>query len=321
MRKKPFLKKTIMMLIVFVLIYCFNFFIPRLMPGDPLEKTENEMGAGLTAQQLAEQRTYYGLDQPLMEQFVSTVKRNLTGDFGQSIYYKKSVSEVVLSRLPWTLLIMGSSLIISVILGVFLAMVTRRKRLDGFVYSVMSLLSEIPAFLIGALLLFLVAAKVPWIPLSGNVTAFQQHANGFQWVWDVFLHSLMPVSAMVLITTPNFYFTARSSFLAIGKKKYLMHARAKGLSRLRIQVSYVLLNTIFPIIACFFMSVGTTIGGTLLVENVFLYPGLGTVLRNAVMYSDYMLIQGVFLLSTVIVMGSSWISDFINAWIGKEEAV
>lgn len=322
--KKQIIKRTIIFAITFVLIYIFNFFIPRLMPGDPIEKIENEAGQGLSTETIAEQRNYYGLDKPLIEQFFSTIKNNLTLNFGQSIYYKKSVSEVVFSRLPWTLYIMLTSIIISAIIGVFLAMATRRKRLDkqtldNAVFTVMSILAEIPAFLIGALLLFLVAAKVPFIPLSNNLTAFYTHENIFSYLYDLLIHSLMPILAMVLTLCPTFYFVSRASFLSLEQKKFMIQAKAKGLSKFQINIKYLLLNTIFPIIATFFTSIGLSISGTILVENVFMYPGLGTVLQNAVLYSDYMLIQGVFLVSTIFVVVSSYLSDIINAIIGKSE--
>lgn len=292
------------------------------MPGDPFSHNMAESGMemeGLSGKEIERLKEYYGLDKPLGEQFVNTVKKNMRNDFGQSILYKKSVSEVILSRLPWTLYIMFSTLTLSLFSGVILALICiKSMKLDKYVFKYMSILHEIPSFLIGILLLFLVAAKVPWIPLSGNLPPFKKYGGFIEYFPDVFLHSMLPIAALVIVMTPTFYFTARTSFITIMNKQYVYNANAKGLSDKVIRYRYVLLNAIFPIIARFFLSVGSCIGGTMLIENVFAYPGLGKILRDAVMYRDFILIQGVFLLSTTVVLISSFISDLINYYIQKE---
>lgn len=319
------LKKTIIFVLTFMVIYVANFFIPRLMPGDPFSYSGNETSEDVTVAMSEEEterlKAYYGLDKPITTQFMQNVKNNLKGDFGLSIYYKKPVREVIAGRLPWTLYIMFTSLILSLLIGVLLALACmNRKKLDSGIYNFMSVFTEIPPFVVGILFLFLIAANVKAIPLSGNLTAFKRFDNSFEFIYDVFIHSLLPIASMVVITVPRFFFTARSSFLTIKTKKYIMNAKAKGLSHKTIMFKYILLNGIFPIMAAFFLSVGQAIGGALLIENVFAYPGLGRILRESVKFRDYALIQGVFMLSTVIVLVSSFASDLINSVIAKEKA-
>ncbi|NLZ92443.1 MAG: ABC transporter permease [Firmicutes bacterium] len=317
------LSRFIIFLCSFLVIYLFNFFVPRLMPGDPFAHNTAQSGQdmhGLSAEELLRLKAYYGLDKPVREQFINTVKGNLKLDFGQSILYKKSVIEVIMSRLPWTVYIMLSTLLISLFMGLFLALLGIGKpKLDSYILKIMSLLAEIPAFLIGVLLLFLFAAKVSWLPLAGNLTPFYRHTGVLEYLFDVFRHSLLPITALVLNMMPNFYFTARTSLQTILRKEYVFNAHAKGLAEKIIHYKYILLNALFPILARFFLSVGTCIGGTMLIENVFAYPGLGKVLRDAVMYRDYILIQGVFLLSTTVVLFSSFISDVINLYLQKDK--
>ena len=317
-------KKVTIFLLSFVVIYLFNFYIPRLMPGDPFSHSSTvsgeEMG-GLSEEDLQRLKSYYGLDKPLKEQLIDTIKMNLRGDFGQSILYKKSVTEVILKRLPWTLYIMFSTLLISLLLGLFLAQLCiKNTKIDLIIYKIMSMISEIPPFLIGILFLFLIAAKIKWFPLAGNITPFKKYDSQMEFLFDVFRHSILPVTALVIVNIPIFYFTARSSIKTILDKQYILNAKAKGLSEKRIKYKYILLNAVFPIIARFFLSVGSCIGGAMLIENVFAYPGLGKILRDAVMYRDYILIQGVFLLSTTTVLLSSFISDIINSFIGGSKA-
>lgn len=311
-------KKILLLLCSFVVIYLVNFTIPRLMPGDPFDYQSAAAGEESSTEMTEELkeylRSYYGLDKPFFSQLWENIKNNLRGDLGYSIHYKRAVSELLMERLPWTAFIMLGALLLSLVLGTALALLgLRRKKADGCLYALFSLLGELPHFLAGILLLFLVAARVDWIPLSGAVTAFGIYYSEWDWVKDVLLHALMPLAALTLVTVPSFYFTARASFLSILEKPYILSARAKGLGEGRIRFHYIFRNALPPIVARFFLSVGSAIGGTMLIENVFAYPGLGTVMREAVKYRDYPLIQGVFLLSTVLVLLSLLAADLINA--------
>ena len=310
-------KKILLLLCSFVVIYLVNFTIPRLMPGDPFDYQSAAAGEESSTEMTEELkeylRAYYGLDKPFFAQLWQNIKNNLRGDLGYSIHYKHPVSELLMERLPWTAFIMFTTLALSLILGTALALLgLRRKKADGCLYALFSVLWELPHFLVGILLLFLVAARVDWIPLSGAVTAFGIYYSEWDWIGDVLLHALMPIAALTLVTIPGFYFTARASFISIIERPYVLAARAKGLREGRIRLHYVFRNALPPIVARFFLSVGAAIGGTMLIENVFAYPGLGTVMREAVKYRDYPLIQGVFLLSTVLVLMSLFIADMIN---------
>ena len=215
---------------------------------------------------------------------------------------------------------MGGTLALSLVIGVGLALwCVRRRWADRVLYPVLSALAEVPPFLTGVLLLFLVAARVAWIPLSGAYTAFAEYGSIWARLGDILVHSLMPVAALTLVTVPRFFFTARASFLTILEKPYLTHARAKGLKEGRIRTRYILRNAATPIVARLFLSVGGAVGGTILVENVFAYPGLGTVLREAVQYRDYPMLQGVFLLSAVLVLVSLAAADLVNRRLDREE--
>ena len=294
------------------------------MPGDPFDYTSGAAGDDVDAAYSEEQkellRAYYGLDKPFFPQLRDTIVDNLHGDFGQSIHYKRPVADILLERLPWSLWIMGSTLALSLLLGVALALLcVRRPWADRALYPALSALAEVPPFLTGVLLLFLVAARAAWIPLSGAYTHFAQYDGLWQRLGDILVHSLMPVCALTLVTVPKLFFTARASFFTILGRPYLTNARAKGLTAGRIRTAYILRNAATPIVARFFLSVGGAVGGTILVENVFAYPGLGTVLREAVQYRDYPMLQGVFLLSAVLVLLSLAAADVVNRRLDGEE--
>lgn len=317
-------RKTVMLLLTFLVIYIFTFFVPRLMPGDPfsyLDYADTDTSGLMSEQHKAVMREYYGMNKPLLTQFAETVRNNLHGNFGTSIYYKGPVLSLVISKLGWSLYMIFSTQVLSLLFGLMLAKLSvNHPRIDPGIYGFMTVMAEVPSFLIGIALLFLVAAQVKWIPLSGAYASFAQYRNGLERISDILIHSIMPVAAMVLATTPMFYFTARTSFLNIMEKKYVYAARAKGISKPRIWRKYVVLNGMMPVVARFFLCVARCVEATLLVENVFAYPGLGKLMRDAVVYRDYPLIQGVFLIATVIVLLSSFISDVIGLFISRENS-
>ena len=208
---------------------------------------------------------------------------------------------------------MAAAIALSLAAGVALALLcVRRKWADRVLYPFFSAICEVPPYLVGLLLLFCVAARVAWLPLSGGQTAFAQYAGPAQRLADLALHALLPLAALCVATVPGFFFTARASFLSVLGQPYLVMAQAKGLREGRVRWAYILRNAAAPILAKLFLSVGGLVGGALLVENVFAYPGLGTVLREAVRYRDYPLIQGVFLLSALLVLCSMLAADALG---------
>ena len=183
-------RKLLMLLGAFLVIYLINFTIPRLMPGDPFDYVSSAAGddgsVAYSEEQKEQLRAYYGLDKPFWAQLGDTLWSNLRGDFGQSIHYRRPVGEVLLERLPWSLWILGASLALSLVIGVGLALwCVRRRWADRVLYPVLSALAEVPPFLTGVLLLFLVAARVAWIPLSGAYTAFAEYGSIWARLGDI----------------------------------------------------------------------------------------------------------------------------------------
>lgn len=301
-------------LLTFMVVMTFNFFIPRLIPGDPFSHLAGSDGkemAGLSEEDIARLEKYYGLDDSLPVQYVTTIKDNLKGDFGQSILYKRPVVEIVGEKLPWTLylLLIGSG--IGLILGILLAVWgLSSKRLDRFLHSSMTVISEFPSFVVGIGFLFLVAAKVSWLPLAGNKTVFTSFDSLFEEAWDILKHSLMPLATLVVINTPGFYFTSRVSLNNTQNYLYVKSAKSRGVARFPLLTRYLLRNSMVPIVTSFLMNLGWVLGGTMIVENIFAYPGLGQTMREAVLARDVILLQGILLTSTIIVLLSSLISEY-----------
>ncbi len=310
-----FLKKFIEYFIIFFLILTLNFFLPRLMPGDPftfLSSEEGEVHQNYTDAQIEEYKKYYGMDKPLLEQYKDYLANLGRGNLGYSIYYNASVSSIVLKRAMWTLTITLTSLIISSLLGSILGSLSawyRNSLIDKALYPVMVLLSEIPSFLIAILLLFTLTARFAFFPLAGGMTVFADFDTLLAQLLDIARHALLPTLALVLTQLGGFYLIARNSMLTVVSKDYMRTAVAKGLSSKTIIFKHGLRNSMLPIVTRVFMSLGTVLGGAILVENVFNYPGLGQLMREAVVVRDYVLIQGIFLIVAFLVLSMNLLAD------------
>lgn len=305
-------------LLVLLIIITINFFLPRLMPGDPflyLSVEDGNVSSTFSEEQVVQYKTYYGLDKPLAAQYLSYLAKLARGDLGYSIYFNTSVLEIITSRVPWTIFIVLTSLLLSSLIGVSAGVVSawlRGKPADTLLYSGMILLSEIPAFLLGVLLLFIFAAKLRWFPLSGGVSPFLSFSSNFDYLKDLLNHAALPVITLTLTRLGGFYLLSRNSMLTVIAKNFMTTARAKGLKKNRILFRHALRNALPPIITRIFMSLGTFFGGAVLIENVFNYPGIGRLMREAVVVRDYVLIEGIFLFITVTVLLMNFLADAVH---------
>ena len=302
--------------IILLLIILINFFLPRLMPGNPFTTEaldDNFQGASYSAAQIEKYKSYYEMDEPLPTQLVHYFRKILSLDLGYSLRFNQNVSRLIAGRLPWTLTIALPSLLFSTIIGIAIgafSALRNKTRTDAALYFGMVAVSEIPAFLIGILLLFIFAAELSWFPLAGATSVFREFDSNFQKILDVIQHAVLPVTALTLSHIGGFYLLSRSSMLSILSKDYIKTAKGKGLGERRILWDHALKNAAPPIVAKIFMSLSTMLSGAVLVENVFSYPGLGRLMREAVMARDYVLIQGVFLCLSIIILVLSFLADF-----------
>lgn len=287
------------------------------MPGDPftfLSSDEGSVHSSYTDEQIAKYKSYYGLDKPLSQQYRDYMINLFRGNLGYSIYFNDTVVSIISKRVVWTIGIVAVSIVISSILGVFLGAFSawhRNNRIDNIIYSIMITFSEIPSFLIAMLLLFVLAAGTGLFPLSGGITVFGQYDSSFQRIMDIIHHGFLPVLALVLSQTGGYYLLSRNSMITVLSKDYMLTAEAKGLEDRRIIFRHGLKNAILPVVTRIFMNLGTVFGGAILVENVFNYPGVGRLMRQAVMVRDYVLIQGIFLNVCILVLTMNFLADIV----------
>ncbi|AUG58694.1 Glutathione transport system permease protein GsiC [Acetivibrio saccincola] len=304
-------------LFTFFIIITLNFFIPRLMPGDPftfLSSEEGGIAISYSDEQIEKYKEYYGLDKPVFVQYIEYIGKLFKGDIGYSIYYNDGVLSIILKRMVWTVSIVIIALILSFFIGTISGSYSawhRNSIFDRILYIVMTFILQIPAFLIGILFLFFLAAKTGWFPLAGGMRVFAEHQNSFEKILDIIHHGFLPVITLSLVRVGEFYFIARNSMMTVLTKDYMRTAVAKGLSKRRIIFRHALKNSIPPVITRAFLAAGYVFGGAILVENVFNYPGIGSLMREAVMVRDYPLIQGIFLFVAISVLTMNFLADVV----------
>lgn len=296
-------------------IASLNFFLPRTMPGDPFVHLSGDAGEEIAVFSEEQRRyyiEYYGLDQPIGRQYVNYLCGLMVGRLGNSLYYNEPVSRIVFERLPWTLFLVISAVVLSTMAGVVLGCLSawfQGRFVDISLYFGLILISEIPAFLLGLILLFVFAAWLNIFPLSGAVTHYADFSGWWGKGMDIFYHAALPILALTIVRMSGMYLLTRSSMIHVIAREYIRTATAKGLSRSRVLFRHGLRNALPPIVTRVFLSLGSLVGSAILVENVFSYPGLGRLMQEAVMLHDYPLIQGVFLLVTGCVLTANFIAD------------
>ncbi|WP_350344630.1 ABC transporter permease [Proteinivorax tanatarense] len=306
---------------ILLAILVLNFMIPRLMPGDPFTVLSTEEGGvhiEYSEKEIQELKAYYGLDQPIHRQFYNYLAGLIKGDLGYSIYYKTPVSTLIMDRILWTLLLVIPAILISGVLGMMLGVFSgfyRESPLDKVMYTVFVVISEIPGFLMALALLFIFGATLNWFPLSGGKSQFLEYSSWFEHGLDILKHSILPLTALVFTRIGDFYLLTRNTTVSILDKAYIKTARGKGLTQKRILFVHCLKNVWLPVLTRMLLSFGALMGGAILVENVFAYPGVGRLMRQGVQVRDYPLIQGAFLTMTMMVLFMNMLADMLYGFL------
>ena len=299
-------------LIAMFIILTLNFLLPRMMPGDPLMAIYGEEAlVQMTPALKAELVERFALDQPWWQQFAAYLSTLFTGDLGYSYYHSGPALEVILGRLPWTLLLVGTTLIISTFGGIILGIESgwRRSSLqDKSLLTGLMVLGGFPDFFLGILLL--IGFGVTWaiFPLAGAISPYSGF-TGAALVLDVLHHLFLPVTALILCHVGVSYLLTRNTMVTVLKEPYMLTARAKGLSNLVMRYRHAGRNALLPVITRTGIQLGRMITGVLFVEIVFAYPGLGYLTYEALLTRDYPVLQGVLLIVAVFVLIANFLVD------------
>jgi len=291
-----------------------NFFIPRLIPGDPVSALVSGMRGQITTDQIQSLTVLFGLDkhESLWSQYVHYVEQLSHGDLGISFgNFPLPVTSVLASALPWTLLLIGITTILSFGIGTLLGIVVGWRRgswLDGLL-PVTTFLSSIPYFWLGLIAVTVVTYLGYILPISGGYDPGLVPGWDGEFIGNAILHGILPAITIVVASVGGWLLSMRNMMVTVTAEDYVTVAHAKGLPERRVIMSYAARNALLPSVSGFGMALGLVVGGTFLVEYVFSYPGIGLQMLQAIARHDYPLIQGIFLVVTLAVLAANFLAD------------
>ncbi|MFI5491602.1 ABC transporter permease [Actinoplanes sp. NPDC051859] len=291
-----------------------NFFIPRMIPGDPVQALMARHQGQMNSDAVHSIYVLFGLDKDagLWDQYVDYWQQLFRGDLGLSFTaFPAQVSEVISDALPWTVALVGITTIISFLLGTGLGVLAGWRRgswVDGLLPTT-TFLSSIPYFWLGLLAIYLLAGPGSFFPSSGGFEPGLVPAWDQYFIPSAIQHSLLPALTILISSVSGWILSMRNMMVTVAAEDYITVAHAKGLPERRVALGYAARNALLPNVSGFALALGFIVGGTLLVEIVFSYPGLGFLLFRAVGAKDYPLMQGIFLVITLSVLVANLVAD------------
>ncbi|MDD4200090.1 MAG: ABC transporter permease [Eubacteriales bacterium] len=316
MRAKYIIKKSIYALITIFLIIIFNYFLFRVIPGDPLSMVMRNPKA--TEEAVQKTIEMYGLDKSWYEQFFIYLKDLFHGDLGMSFEFKRPVMEVIGPKVLPTVILFGVSEILAIIFGIFMGIVSAWKRgtkLDVTILSVSLFTYSMPVFWLGMILVAVFAVNLGWFPTGGITSPGVAIMGGWAHVSDIIWHGVLPVITMAVLIVGEYALTMRNTLIDVLGEDYITTAKAKGFSERYILRKHAFPNAMLPMVTIIAINLGFVIGGAVQIETVFSWPGLGNLMYDALGARDYPVLQGLFLLITICVVLANYIADISYSYI------
>lgn len=300
-----------------------NFVIPRLLPGNPVDillaKLQQRGG-----QVTPETREAYALllggdsSEPLIAQYGNYLVNVFRGDLGVSVsYFPAQVSDVISSSLPWTIALVGIATILATIIGIVLGAVVGWKPgtwLDSLVPAT-TLLAALPYFWLALILVYVFATTLKVFPSQGGYDVILDPGWDWEFISSAIQYGFLPAATIVIASLGGWLLGMRNMMISTLSEDYVLTAQAKGLSQGRILRNYAARNAVLPSVAGFAIALGFVVSGSIVTEQVFSYPGIGSKLLSAVTNNDYALMQGIFLYITLAVLGANLVVDLLYGLI------
>lgn len=291
------IKRLLMGIAIVLFVSVLVFAIMQAMPGDPIDLM---VDTRVSPERVAELKARWGLDEPPVVQYFYWLGNILQGDFGTSVSMKQSVGDLIMQRLPYTLMLTGAALLIEYLISIplgLLAATRKDKPADKALTVGTIVLWSMPQFWLGVLLMFIFSITLGVLPISG---------------YSGFSSLILPAFTLALPTLAQIFRLTRSEVLDVMRERYVMTANAKGLSSRKVLIKHILRNALIPVTVMFFLSLPWLIGGAVVVENVFAWPGMGQLLWKAISKKDFMVVQGIIFVITVLTVICNLIGDIIS---------
>lgn len=306
------LRRLVFYLAAFLAAATINFFLPRMMPGDPIEIMFASAGSELSLENLNALKLTFGfIDAPLWDQYLAYLKSVFTGDLGLSIkYFPLPVVDLLGRALVWTVGLVGIATLVAFVVGTFMGVMAawRRGTLFDSIVSLSAIFSSsVPAVVVSLIVLFVFGYELRWFPNGYAADPLLDPSFTWPYVSSVIYHGTLPMLTLVVVLTGGFAVTMRNNMINLLGEDYIVMGRAKGLSDGHVMLWYAARNALLPTVSSLAIAIGTVLSGSLITEVVFNYPGLGNTLYQAILARDYPVIQGQLLIMT----GAMLISNFV----------
>jgi len=316
---KPLLRRVLYYLLTAWAAISINFLLPRLMPGDPVDRLLLSFKGRLSPDSVAALRVLFGQpDTSLWTQYVDYWRSLFHGNFGVSIaYYPSAVVDVVGGSIWWTLILITFCTVMAFVIGTSLGMLVGWKRgswLDGLV-PVTTFISSIPYFWFAIVMALVFAITLRWLPLSGGYAVGESIGLNASFLGSAAYHAILPAVTIITASVGGWLLGMRNMMVTTVSEDYVRMAQAKGLTKRRVMTAYAARNAILPSFSSFAMSLGFVVGGSIVTEIVFNYPGIGTVLFRAASTQDYPLMQAIFLVITLMVLVANLAADIAYTFL------
>ena len=297
-------------------IIVLDFLFLQLMPGDAADVLAIEAGAA-TTETMAMLRERFGLDQPVIAQLGNFLGHLVQLDLGYSPRFNASVLDIIMTRLPNTVLLMATSLSLALLIGIVVGSTMAAwagKWPDRLLSVVVLLLYSMPGFWVGLMAIVLFSVKLGWLPNDSNMTVGANY-TGLAMIADRAAHLVLPALALASFFVAVYSRLVRASMLEVQRQDFMRTAQAKGLHPFFIQLRHALRNALIPVTTVAGMHLGNLLGGAVVVETLFGWPGMGRLALEAVLARDFSVLLGVLLLSSLLVIAANVVIDLLHAWL------
>jgi peptide/nickel transport system permease protein len=288
-----------------------GFGIMHLAPGGPL--AVYTLNPTITVTDIERIRVALGLDQPVLIQYFTWAKAMLTGSWGHTFFGGRPVLDVIVERLPATMVLMGSSMALAIVIGTLIGMlgaVRRNSVFDYFATTGAMLALSFPTFWFGLMAIYVFAIELRWLP-SGGMFELGEEGNP----WDLLRHLVLPVMVLSLVLVATWSRYARSSFLEVIQQDYIRTARSKGVGMGRILSKHALPNAVIPLVALFGVQLSSLFSGALVAETIFSWPGMGRLFVDALNMKEYPILMGMIMFTALFVIVGNLLADIAIALI------
>ena len=320
--RKYFGRKLVWFLVTLVCAFVLNFILPRLMPGDPVAVITQRVTVGMTSAEgvrkvYEEYAALFGTQKPMLEQFFIYIKNVAQGNFGTSFnQYPRTVADIIKSSVWWTVCLQFPAIIVGWLIGNTLGALAAylKKGFDKVIMPVSIFVSNFPAFGMAVILLVIFGIQLKWFPTSGGYGFDQLPTFSWAFIWSVIVHYQLPFWSIVLISIGGQAIGMRSMSIYELNADYVKYSRFLGIKDRKI-IGYVFRNAMLPQVTGLALSIGTMVGGALVAEIIFSYPGLGSTILTAVMGQDYPVISAATLIITLMVLCATFLIEIFYGFI------